>query len=98
MTIVDDRVLEFIRENGHGSPTEMMENGPIRYSRAYISRRCKELADHRLLKPVGNGVYIITDRGEAYLDGELDTHEDAPDDLPEMEGDTISDESEDTAQ
>ncbi len=27
-----------------------------------------------------NGVYVITEQGEKYLDGELDTAEDAPDD------------------
>ncbi len=79
MTIVDDRVLEYIHENEHGSPTEMKNEGPIRYSRQYIAERCKELAEHGLLQHVGNGVYVITDRGEAYLNEELDTHEDAPD-------------------
>ncbi len=78
MTIVDDRVLEFIRENEHGSPKQMKEEGPIPYSRQYIARRCKKLAEHGLLQHVGNGVYVITERGEAYLDGDLDTHEDAP--------------------
>jgi repressor of nif and glnA expression len=78
MTIVDDRILEYIREHEHGSASEMKKQGPIRYSRQHIARRCRKLADHGLLKPVGNGVYVITERGEAYLDGELDTHEDAP--------------------
>ncbi|WP_379801876.1 MarR family transcriptional regulator [Haloarcula halophila] len=87
MTIVDDRVLEYIREEGHGSPTEMKENGPIRYSRQYIAERCRKLADHGLLKPVGNGVYTITERGEAYLDEELDTHEDAPEQELDEQGD-----------
>jgi hypothetical protein len=27
----------------------------------------------------GNGIYVITERGEHYLDGELNTSEDAPD-------------------
>nr|WP_244605190.1 MarR family transcriptional regulator [Halorussus halobius] len=85
MSIVDDRVLEYIKENEHGSPTEMKEDGPIRYSRQYIARRCKKLAEHGLLKAVGNGVYVITDRGEAYLQGELDTHEDAPEEPIETE-------------
>jgi repressor of nif and glnA expression len=40
----------------------------------------KKLEEHRLLKHLGNGVYVITERGEKYLDGELDTSEDAPDD------------------
>ncbi|WP_251327945.1 phage repressor protein [Haloplanus pelagicus] len=73
MTLVDDRVLEFIRENESGSPTEMMEEGPIHYSRQHIARRCRKLADEGLLRHLGNGVYVLTDDGEAYLDGTLDT-------------------------
>jgi len=98
MSIVDDRVLEYIQEHGHGSPTEMMEEGPIRYSKAYISQRCQKLADHGLLQPVGNGVYVITDRGEAYLDAELDTHVDQSDN-PETETDqpSVGNESKDAA-
>jgi Mn-dependent DtxR family transcriptional regulator len=73
MTLVDDRVLEFIRENESGSPTEMMNEGPIHYSRQHIARRCRKLADEGLLRHLGNGVYVLTDEGEAYLDGTLDT-------------------------
>lgn len=79
MTIADDRILEYILENEHGSPTEMKREGPIRYTRGYISQRCQKLADHGLLQPVGNGVYVITERGKAHLDGELDTHVDQQD-------------------
>jgi len=75
MTLVDDRVLEYIDEYGHGSPTEMMEEGPIRYSRQHVGRRCKTLAEHGLLTHVGNGVYTITEKGKKYLRGELDTGE-----------------------
>jgi repressor of nif and glnA expression len=39
----------------------------------------KKLEEHGLLKHLGNGVYIITERGEKYLDGKLDTSEDAQD-------------------
>jgi len=73
MTLVDDRVLEYIREHESGSPTEMMREGPIHYSRQYIARRCKKLAEEGLIRHLGNGVYILTDDGEAYLDGTLDT-------------------------
>lgn len=79
MTIVDDRVLEYIREHEHGSPSEMSREGPIHYSTGYIAERCRELSNYGLLKPVGNGVYTITENGEAYLDGKLDTSEDPPD-------------------
>jgi len=75
MTLVDDRVLEYIDENSHGSPTEMKKEGPIRYSSQYIGERCRTLADHGLLTHVGNGVYTITEDGRKYLRGELDTGE-----------------------
>lgn len=35
------------------------------------------LAEHGLLTHVGNGVYVITDEGEAYLDEEYDAEEEA---------------------
>ena len=75
MALVDDRVLEYLSENGSGSPTEMKKEGPIRYSSQYIGRRCKKLEENGLVQHLGNGVYIITDDGEAYLDGRLDTQE-----------------------
>ena len=51
----------------------MKREGPIRYSRQQVHRRCKKLAENGLVKDLGNGVYVITDDGEAYLDGRLDT-------------------------
>lgn len=73
MSLADDRILEFVRENGSGSPTVLKEEGRIRYSAAHIGRRCRKLADEGLLQHLGNSVYVITDDGEAYLDGRLDT-------------------------
>jgi Mn-dependent DtxR family transcriptional regulator len=73
MTLVDDRVLEYIRENESGSPTQMKEEGPIHYSRQYVDKRCKKLTEEGLLRHLGNGVYVLTEQGEAYLDGKLDT-------------------------
>ena len=73
MALVDDRVLEYLLENETGSPTEMMNEGPIRYSSQYIGRRCKKLKEKGLVRHLGNGIYIITDEGKAYLDGRLDT-------------------------
>jgi DeoR/GlpR family transcriptional regulator of sugar metabolism len=80
MTIWDDRILEYIRKDGSGSPTELANKEYIRVSNTHVGRRLRKLAEHGLLKPLGNGVYVITERGEKYLDGELDTGEDAPDD------------------
>jgi len=73
MTLVDDRVLEFIDENGSGSPTKMKNEGPIQYSTGYISERCKKLVEEGLLNHLGNAIYTITDDGEKYLSGDLDT-------------------------
>ena len=81
MVLADDRILEYIRENDSGGATEMAESDYVRYSQSYISKRCKELVNHGLLQDLGNGVYIITDRGEEYLEGEVDTSEDAPDEV-----------------
>lgn len=81
MVLADDRILEYIQKEGSGRPTEMKESGYVRYSRQYISTRCKKLTKHGLLDDLGNGVYIITERGERYLDGEIDTSEDAPDEV-----------------
>ncbi|ELY61276.1 MarR family transcriptional regulator [Natronolimnohabitans innermongolicus] len=77
MTIWDDRILEYIRAEGSGSPTELEESGYVRVSKSQISRRLRKLADHELLTHLGNGVYVITESGEEYLEGELDTGEDS---------------------
>jgi len=73
MTLADDRILEYIRENESGSPSKIKKGGKIRYTSQHIGRRCRKLAENGLLKHLGNGVYMITDDGEAYLDGQLDT-------------------------
>lgn len=39
-----------------------------------------------MLRHLGNGVYIITDRGEAYLAGDLDASADAQDEAVDVEG------------
>nr|WP_251328064.1 ArsR family transcriptional regulator [Haloplanus sp. HW8-1] len=75
MTIWDDRILEVIREEGSGSPSELADTDVIRVSRQHVSRRLQKLADHQLLTHLGNGVYVITEEGKKYLDGELDADE-----------------------
>ena len=75
MVLVDDRILEYLHKNETGSPRKMKNNGPIRYSDAYIGRRCKRLAEEGLIQHLGNAVYTITEDGEAYLDGRLDTED-----------------------
>ena len=75
MTLWDDRILEIIRNEESGNATDLSENKYIRVSRTQVGRRLRKLADHGLLKPLGNGVYIITEQGEQYLDGKIDADE-----------------------
>ncbi|MDZ7731218.1 MAG: ArsR family transcriptional regulator [Natrialbaceae archaeon] len=75
MTIWDDRILEYIEQEGSGAPTELAESGYVRVSRQHVSRRMQKLADHGLLQHLGNGVYIITDAGSSYLTGDHDAGE-----------------------
>ena len=75
MTAVDDRIMEYLSEHGSGSPTKMKREGPIRYSRQQVHRRCKTLAEKDIINHLGNGVYVITEDGEAYLEGRLDTED-----------------------
>ena len=75
MTLVDDRILEYLYENEAASPTEMMKGGPIKFSRAYIGRRCKKLKEKGLLREISDATYVITEDGEAYLRGYLDTED-----------------------
>ena len=86
MTIWDDRILELARERDSVSPKELEDSGYFKISRTQISRRLGKLRDHHLLQHLGNGVYIITDRGEKYLDGEISTYEDEPDEVPDSNG------------
>lgn len=51
---------------------DLAEEETIRSSKSTVSRRCRRLAEGELLKPLGNGVYMITELGEAYLDEEYD--------------------------
>ena len=72
MVLCDERVLEYLSEHESGTPSEMANSGFVRWTRSYISQRAQKLVNHGLLKHLGNGVYIITDVGEAYLNEEYD--------------------------
>lgn len=81
MVLADDRILEYIRDNEAARPKMMTDSGDVRYSSSYVSQRCQKLVEHGLLNNLGDGVYVITERGKGYLDGEIDTSEDAPDEV-----------------
>jgi DNA-binding Lrp family transcriptional regulator len=77
MTIADERILEFLQEEGPHSPSKIQEDDRVQFSRTYINDRCKLLTEHGLTKNLGNGVYAITDKGESYLAGEADLREES---------------------
>ncbi|PSP78974.1 winged helix-turn-helix domain-containing protein [Halobacteriales archaeon QS_1_68_20] len=72
MTGADDRILEFLNEEGPTAPKAMADDWRIRFSRTYVNTRCKKLAVYGLVQNLGNGVYSITEQGEAYLAGDMD--------------------------
>ena len=74
MVLLDERILELLEEDEDGimGPSEIADDSRIRYSSAYVGQRCKKLAAHGLLQEVSSAVYRITDKGEAYLEGEYD--------------------------
>ena len=72
MTIADDRLLEYIAENETATPTEMAESDLVRFKRVHLQRRCKKLEKYGLLRQVGNGVYMLSEQGQQYLEGDLD--------------------------
>jgi predicted transcriptional regulator len=72
MTIWDDRILEHVRADEGSSVGELEDKENVRVTNTHVSRRCNKLAEEGLLRPLGNGVYVITPEGEGYLDGEYD--------------------------
>lgn len=76
MNQCDNRILEFLDETDIvATPFVIASN--IDYSRQYVNQRVRVLTTNDLLESKGDGLYRITDRGRAYLAGELDA-----DDLP----------------
>ncbi len=69
MVLLDDRILEFISEEGPLTPSKIASDERIPYGSQHVGNRCRRLAESGLLKNIGNGVYVLTDRGEDYLEG-----------------------------
>lgn len=74
MTRADDRILETLSEsNLILSPHVLAVNTD--YTRQHITNRLSKLTEAKLVEKVDTGLYKITDRGRAYLTGELDAEE-----------------------
>jgi predicted transcriptional regulator len=73
MTNADDAILEFFEDHAIALPPAAVAYN-IDFSYSHVRNRMRTLADHALLQKVDEekGYYEITDRGIAYLAGELD--------------------------
>jgi len=74
MTQADDRILETLADTDLILSPRVLEAN-IDYSRHYLSTRLGKLRDAGLVDRVDEGLYRITDRGRAYLEGELEAEE-----------------------
>lgn len=70
----DDRILEIAAEDEDGfvKVGNLTKNDYIHVGNSQVSRRCSILAEHGLLRALGDGVYVITDEGRGYLNEEYD--------------------------
>lgn len=87
MVLVDDRILEALNEEGFMTPSDLANLEELQYSAQHIGDRCRKLAKHGLVENVGNGVYQITERGEKYLEGEINTADDISEGIETVAGD-----------
>lgn len=74
MNQTDDRILELLDESGlELSPSNLAHN--LEYSRSWISRRLSKLRDVGLVVVDEGNFYKITDKGQDYLSGNLESDE-----------------------
>ena len=74
MNQTDDRILELLDESDLIlTPAVMARN--LEYTRNWVSRRVGKLEEAELVESVDSGYYRISDRGRAYLAGELDAED-----------------------
>jgi predicted transcriptional regulator len=70
MVLLDERILEFLQEEGPHTPSKIAEDSRIPYGAQHVGNRCRKLAENGFARNIGNGVYTITERGERYLEGD----------------------------
>jgi len=74
MSAPDDRILEIAAEDEDGiiKVGNVADNEYVHVQQPQVSRRCKKLASHGLLRNIGDGVYVITEEGRGYLNEKYD--------------------------
>lgn len=72
MSIWDDRILEYLVDEGPAPPSEVTKHENIHVTRSHVSKRMAILREKGLLDGLGNGVHQINKKGRLYLAGRWD--------------------------
>ena len=72
MTQLDDRILEYLDDDGMATPTVMAQTFRFTASPRRIRSRCWMLVEREMIVPVHADMFEITRWGQAYLRGNLD--------------------------
>lgn len=72
MAKYDDRILEFLRENGTARPSDIARYDYIYCSSSYIGQRLRKLEENKLVEVKERPMYQISKKGRGYLIGAYD--------------------------
>lgn len=76
MERVDERIMEFLADEGWATARTMIGSGGFDASESRLAERCRVLAHAELVAPYVDGpgadVWELTGRGTAYLGGDVD--------------------------
>jgi len=72
MEQIDERILEYISENGWVSPGILYQERGFNASKGRIRERCKTLQYAGFVYPIGSEMYDLTTDGILFLRGEVD--------------------------
>ncbi|ELY64715.1 PhiH1 repressor-like protein [Natrinema versiforme JCM 10478] len=73
MKDADEKILDILEGGLMLGPTTIAKN--LDLSRSYVSRRLSILIAYGFVEQIEEGYYQITDRGEMWLQGEVDASE-----------------------
>lgn len=72
MKQLDERILEYIDDQGWATPRIMARESRFSASPGHIQERCKMLHYIRFVEPIYGDAYDLTFDGMLYLDGQID--------------------------
>lgn len=75
MELKDERIIEYLLDNGPSSPSIMAFSKGISGCKEEIQGRCRDLDQESLIVRVQEDTYRITEVGRSYLDGSFDPND-----------------------